>query len=162
MAIEKKVVFDKKVEVHRIPVDPSKIPKRQRLYTSRPAGRAVSGLTSEMLSQNRLAAAEARRRAVELADGEGLLAPLPSWCYAPGEGDEDVEKWSGAVVDKNEMRAYPILWEGASALIFADNADGYASYGRLQPDLSVLTVPRVDAIRRFDVLWDLFHHLGNV
>ncbi len=54
------------------------------------------------------------------------------------------------------------MWEGSSALIFVSNADGYASYGRLHPDLSFTTFPRVDAIRRSAHLWDCFHHIGDV
>ncbi len=84
-----------------------------------------------MRRQSWLAAAEARRRAVELADGRGLLAPLPSWCRDEESTAMDDECWTGADVDLNEARAYRILWEGNSALIFVANADGYASYGRL-------------------------------
>ncbi|MCP4193653.1 MAG: hypothetical protein GY768_23825, partial [Planctomycetaceae bacterium] len=49
-----------------------------------------------------------------------------------------------------------------SALIFIANADGYASYGRLQPDLTTSTIPRADAIVRFFHLWDAFQHIGDV
>ncbi len=46
--------------------------------------------------------------------------------------------------------------------MFVASADGYGSYGRLQSDLSSSTIPRVDAIVRFDGRWEKFQHLGNV
>ncbi len=50
--------------------------QRPRATGAVPAGRPVSLITDEMRRQSWLAAAEARRRAVELADGRGLFGPV--------------------------------------------------------------------------------------
>ncbi len=99
-------------------IDPTDVPLRQVQYETLPAGRAISCLTEGMRRHNWLAAAEARRRAVELADGEGVLAPLPQWWdgveSTPGDSDEC---WDGSFVDQHEVRAHPLLWDGDSVPI---------------------------------------------
>ncbi|MCP4195494.1 MAG: hypothetical protein GY768_33255 [Planctomycetaceae bacterium] len=72
-------------EIICVPIDFPEQLIRQMVYGTRPAGRPVTTITREMLRTNWLAGAEARRRAVELADGGGLMAPLPTWC----RGDEE-------------------------------------------------------------------------
>ncbi len=96
-----------------IPVilDSQDLPVRQSSYEPPPAGRPVPTITSEMRRQSWLAAAEARRRAVELADGGGLMVPSPEWCRPAGQGKDVYECWPGSAVDVNEVRKYPILWE---------------------------------------------------
>ncbi|MCP4193645.1 MAG: hypothetical protein GY768_23785, partial [Planctomycetaceae bacterium] len=132
------------------------------VYEPGPAGRPTAAITREMRHHNLLAAAEARRRAVELADGGGILAPLPMSCGGDEEDAKDDEPWNGSPVDRNGVRAYPILWEGDSALLFIANADGYASYGRPRADLSTRILPRRDAVERFFARWDRFQHIGDV
>ena len=64
--------------------------------------------------------ANARRKAVDLADGVGLL-----------DDPEDTKPWEGVpCVSKNEVRRKPLLWEGDVVLRFVDDLDGQASYGR--------------------------------
>ncbi len=99
-------------------LNPEDEPVRQTSYIRPPAGRPMRGLTSEMRHQNWLAAAEARRRAVELADGRGLMVPLPQWRRTSEQQADVDECWDGSAVDLNEVRAHPILWNGESALIF--------------------------------------------
>ncbi len=145
-----------------VPIDPTEQLQRQVVYEPGPAGRPVTTITREMRHHSLLAAAEARCRAVELADGGGILALLPAWCATDDEDAKGDEPWDGSPIDRNEVWAYPILWEGDSALIFIANVDGYASYGRPRADLSNRVIPRRDAVERFFARWDRFQHIGDV
>ncbi len=80
----KTVSFLDKPEVIKMPLAITVQPDQQRHYGPRPAGRPVTAFTCEMHRNNVLAAAEARRRAVELADGGSCMAPLPTWCREGG------------------------------------------------------------------------------
>jgi len=66
--------------------------------------------------------AEARRRACDLADGRGVLAPV--W---PQKAVDDVDPWPGVAISTNEVRLPTIIWSKTDALTFDDYADGFAS-----------------------------------
>ncbi len=72
----RKVQVEEQPEVIFVPIDVSEQLPLQMGYEPRPAGRPVTTITREMRRLNWLAAAEALRRAVELADGGGILAPF--------------------------------------------------------------------------------------
>ncbi len=72
----RKVHFLEEPEIMCVPIDFPEQLLRQMVYGTRPAGRPVTTITREMLHTNWLAGAEARRRAVELADGGGSYGPF--------------------------------------------------------------------------------------
>eukprot|EP00972_Heterocapsa_arctica_P020758 3058988-Heterocapsa_arctica.AAC.1 len=65
--------------------------------------------------------AMARYRAIELANGDGLLSD-----------PTDVEPWRGVdPVHPKECRRPPLVWESGAVTSFVPDPDGHASYGRV-------------------------------
>ncbi len=90
VVVPRKVRFGKKPEYFPVELPLDQQPAHPYSYQSPTAGRPVGELTAAMMWDRKLAAAEAHRRAVELADGRGYLSPLPLWCWPVGGGRRSV------------------------------------------------------------------------
>ena len=81
---------------------------------------AVDPYTPERKQETIRNYANARRKAIDLAEGRGVI-----------DDEDDQTPWEGVPhIDKNEVRKRPLIWESGTVLRFADDSDGYASYGR--------------------------------
>jgi hypothetical protein len=91
--------------------------------------------------------ATARRSAVDLAEGIGLLLPDPE----TNEPSGDQRPWPGTpCVSSRDDRREVIVWADDQAIEIQDHPDGFATYGRLDgpvgyPD----TMTRVQGIVKF-------------
>jgi hypothetical protein len=121
---------DKKVEVIRVESTDWSFTRQVIPYKRRHSWFGVN--ESDYKIQSCRPHAEARRRAVDLANGGGRIDDVDD----PGD-------WEGVVqVSANDVRRLPLIREGDKALILADYADGFVSYGRT-PD----KCPRIVASR---------------
>jgi hypothetical protein len=75
-----------------------------------------------MYTRDLISLAVARFRAIELANGDGVINDA-----------DDVEKWSGVrEIHPKESRLLPVVWTSDSLVItLKESDDGYASYGRV-------------------------------
>ena len=96
-------------------------------------------------------AANARHRALDLAEGVGLL------------GDpEDIYAYSVAKAGVNDDRRRPLVWEEDFCLIYTEPSNGYASFGQNPPPADCRFVPRQAAIIEFGSRWHEYQHFGAV
>ena len=100
-------------------------------------------------NMSRTHAAEALRRAIHLARGDGLL-----------DDAEDTELWQGSVPNKDEARGDVIYWGSDRALIFGDSTDSFATYGRCPAQGPTLTLGKTEAMVKYAGSWDKHIHLG--
>ena len=106
--------------------------------------------------------ANALRRAQDMANGRGVLDD-------DDEALKDNRSWTGAShVSAHEVRKPPLVWEEGLALRYADDDDGFASYGR---DPESWVIPTIISIPADSAEADLsragfnihdFLHLGDV
>ena len=96
-------------------------------------------------------AANARRRALDLAGGIGTL------------GDpEDTDAFSQPKQGVNDDRRRPLVWEEDFCLIYVEPEDGMASYGRSPVPVDCKFLARSVAIMHFRSDWHKYHHFGQV
>ena len=77
--------------------------------------------------------AVARHSALDLAAGVGLLA----LDYVAHCDSGDTVAWEGTLVQHNDDRRRPVLWDDGMLLTFDQPRDGFAGYGRLTYDYVV-------------------------
>ncbi len=116
-------------------------------YSRPPAGNKVDVTTTTYRSWSRLCGLEARRRALDLRHGRGVLIDEP--------GDAEY-------VIAREAHRIPVLWQDGEVTFFADPEDGYASFGRLYPLMEQYSVPRSTGAYTMHQCWSRFEHWGNV
>ena len=116
----------------------------------RPNGIVASEVNSPLRKyMSRTHAAEALRRAIHLARGDGLL-----------DDAEDTEQWQGSVPNKDEARGDVIYWGSDRALIFGDSTDSFATYGRCPAQGPTLTLGKTEAMVKYAGSWDKHIHVG--
>eukprot|EP00972_Heterocapsa_arctica_P097035 14316122-Heterocapsa_arctica.AAC.1 len=82
----------------------------------------ISRDPNDVIINQTVAYAVARFRAIELANGYGLV-----------QDREDTELWRGVEdVDPNESRKLPVIWTEDYVTSFRGDPDRYASYGRVR------------------------------
>ena len=100
-------------------------------------------------------AANARRRALDLANGLGII----------GDPEDEVrldQHWSLPKAGANDDRRQPLVWEEDYCLIYVEPQDGLASYGRHPHPVDCKFLPRKIAVHQFGKDWDKYQHFGNV
>eukprot|EP00972_Heterocapsa_arctica_P079293 11688501-Heterocapsa_arctica.AAC.1 len=98
--------------------------------------------------------AVARYRAIELANGKGLVSDT---C--------DTEFWRGVPdIDPNGCRKLPVIWTDRTVTSFSPDPDGFASYGRVgwygYDGLLPYTLSRSDTTRVQQYSCDVFENIG--
>ena len=103
---------------------------------------------------------QARRSALDLAEGGGLLAPdLVARCDS---GDR--EEWDGVPCHRpNDDRRRPAIWADRSLTTVNPPSDGWASYGRAEAwEFVIRREAKCIALESMHSEWDRYEHLGNV
>ena len=95
------------------------------------------------------AAANARRIAIDLANGSGRM------------DDPEDEFYRQSAQRSNDDRRIPLVWEEHFCLMYTAPHDGFASFGRRPHPIDNRFIPRHQAIMKFQTMWDCYEHLGT-
>ena len=114
-------------------------------------GEPVNPYTDSNRRQWMRSAANARRRAFDLAEGVGAICD-----------PEDIDEFVCAKGGVRDDRRRPLVWEDSFCLIYTEPADGIASYGRFPHPIDCKFIPRSAAIMEFRPLWHKYQHFGDV
>eukprot|EP00972_Heterocapsa_arctica_P009620 1418058-Heterocapsa_arctica.AAC.1 len=108
-----------------------------------------------MYTRDLISLAVARFRAIELANGTGVINDA-----------DDVEQWMGVdEIHPEESRKLPVLWTNDGYVItLLSDPDGFASYGRVHlhgtAGVVANSISRHDAARIPDYSSENFHNIG--
>ena len=118
-------------------------------------GAQLGSVTEEHKRAWTRSAANARRRALDLVNGLGVI----------GDSEDTVrldQHWSLPKAGTNDDRRQPLVWEDDYCLIYVVPQDGLASYGRSPHPVDCKFLPRKIAVHQFGKDWDKYQHFGRV
>ena len=122
------------------------------------APKPFNGVDADYEWQSWVNYATARRSAVDLAEGIGLLGPDPDTMEPSG----DRQPWSGTpcVCPQDDRREVTARADG-QAIESQDHLDGFALYGRLGGPVGYPTpCTRVQGIVTLGPRWEKYEHIG--